>query len=61
MQMRSVDSSRELESLVIIVKIILELGCEKYSCEYYFVNIEIVESELAHLHVVSIDVDDGDD
>ena len=61
MQMGSVNSSRELKGLVVVVKIILELRREKYSCEYHFMDIEIVESELTHFHVVAVNIDDGDD
>ena len=61
MQMGSVDSSRELKGFVVVVKIILELRREKYSCEYHFMDIEIVESELAHFHVVAVNINDGND
>jgi len=60
MQMSSIDSSCELEGLVIIVKIILKFSGEQDGGQYYFVNIEVIESKLAHFKIVPIDVDDSD-
>ena len=59
--MGSVDPSCELERLVIIVEIVLELSCEQDCSQHHLVCIEIIESELTHLHVVAVDIDDSDD
>lgn len=61
MQMQRIDSSCELKGLVIVVKVILELGGEEYGSEYHLVGVEAIEAELGLPHVVAIDVDDRDD
>ena len=59
--MGSVYPSCELERLIIIVEIVLELCCEQDCSQNHLVCIEIIESELTHLHVVAVYIDDGDD
>lgn len=61
MEMQGVDSSCELEGLVVVVKVVLELRGEEDCGEEHLVSIEAVKAELGLSHVVAIDVDDGDD
>ena len=59
--MEGVDAACELKGLVVVVKVVLELGCEEDCGEEHLVGVEAVEAELGLAHVVAIDVDDGDD
>lgn len=61
MQMQRIHSSCELKRLVIIVKVILELGGQQDGGEQHFVGVESIEAEVWLPHVIAIDVDDGDD
>ncbi len=61
MQMGHIDSSREFEGLVVVVEVILEFSGEQDCCEHGFVDIEIIETEVFHGHVVAVYEDDGDD
>lgn len=61
MEVEGVDSARELKGLVVVVKVVLELGGEEDCGEEHLVGVMAVEAELGLPHVVAIDVDDGDD
>jgi hypothetical protein len=56
----SVDPSCELESLIVVVEIILKLGRQQEGGQNHLVYVKIAETEVWLLHVVSVDVDDGD-
>ena len=61
MQVQRVHSSCELKRLVVVVKVVLELGGEEDCGEEHLVGVEAVEAEFGLPHVVAVDVDDGDD
>lgn len=58
-QVKHIDPSSELEGLVIIVEVILELGGKQNCSQHHFVCIEVVQAEVLHRHVVSVDVNNG--
>ena len=60
MKMRCIDSPCELISLVIVVEIVLKLCCKKDSYEDHLVGVEVVQSEIFDVHVIAVDVDDGE-
>lgn len=59
--MGCIDSSCKLEGLVVEVKIVLKFGSEEDGSQGHLMDIEVVESELVHFHVIPVDIDDGDD
>ena len=61
MQMNSIDSSRELKCLIIIVEIILERRSHQDGRQGHLMHVETVEAEGRLPHVVAVDVDDRDD
>ena len=61
MEMGDVDSASKLEGLVVVVEVVLEFGGEEEGGEHGFVDVEIIEAEVFHGHVVAVDEDDGDD
>lgn len=61
MKVNCVDSSSKLVCFVIVVEIVLKFGSQKDSYQHHFINIEVIESEVLELHVVSIDINDRDD
>lgn len=61
MQMNSIDSSRKLKCLIIIVEIILELSSHEDGRQGDLMHIQTVQTEGRLSHVVSVDVDDRDD
>lgn len=60
MEVHGVDSTCELEGLVVVIEVILEFGRQQYSCEDHLVDVEVVQTEVRHLHVVTVDVDNCD-
>ena len=61
MEMGDVDSASKLKGLVVVVEVVLEFGGEEEGGEHGFVDVEIIEAEVFHGHVVAVDEDDGDD
>ena len=61
MEMGDVDSASKLKGLVVVVEVVLEFGGEEEGGEHGFVDVEIIEAEVLHGHVVAVDEDDGDD
>jgi hypothetical protein len=59
--MGSIDPSSELVGLVVIVKVVLELGSQQDWHQEHLVDVEVVESEVLEAHVVPVYVDDGYD
>lgn len=54
MQMQGIDSSCKLKGLIVVVKVILELGSEEYSSEEHLVGVETIETKVRLTHIVSI-------
>jgi hypothetical protein len=61
MQLGHVDSSCELEGLVVVVSVVLEFGGQQQTGQQNLMHVVEVEIEIVVVQVVAVQVDDGDD